>query len=319
MSGYELSKCWYEFCGDNSEKVNTNHHALFFWIVEKANRLQWITIFGLPSDEAMHYLGINTYKTYIKTFRELVDFGFIEIVSESKNQYTSNKICFGKKYQSTDQSKVESKANALTKAEPTQSEYNKTVKTKELLNIKTLNTLNDFQKNENLVIVENVEVLEISEVVILNTNTEGEKEKEKSSAKKEKETEYPFEIIWEMYGKKVGFARTEKRYEKVKECDRAKIFAHVPKYVASTPDVQFRKNFEVYLNQKSFNDQIIIKNGSSNSNSSRGFKNESGDEYLERVGTGLDAIFAAKFNRNGNQSANGTQNASSRFADFTEL
>ena len=173
------------------------------------------------------------------------------------------------------------------------------------------NTLNDFQKNENLVIVENVEVLEvleISEVVILNTNTEGEKEKEKSSAKKEKETEYPFEVIWEMYGKKVGFARTEKRYEKVKECDRAKIFDHVPKYVASTPDVQYRKNFEVYLNQKSFNDQIIQKNANITNTKNGGYRGESGDEYLTRVGSELNAIFEHKFGRGSNGSTHELSN-----------
>jgi hypothetical protein len=39
------------------------------------------------------------------------------------------------------------------------------------------------------------------------------------------------------------------------------LFVHVPGYVNSTPDKQFRKAPLVYLNSKSFNDEIIISNG----------------------------------------------------------
>lgn len=92
MNSYELSRKWYEFCGQNSDKINPSYHALYFWIIEKANRLRWPDSFALPTDEAMHYLGISSYKTYTKIFEGLSEFGFIEIVSRSKNQYTSNRI-----------------------------------------------------------------------------------------------------------------------------------------------------------------------------------------------------------------------------------
>ena len=39
------------------------------------------------------------------------------------------------------------------------------------------------------------------------------------------------------------------------------IFIHLPDYVNSTPDKKFRKDPTTYLNNKSFNDEIIISNG----------------------------------------------------------
>lgn len=160
------------------------------------------------------------------------------------------------------------------------------------------NTLNDFQKNENLVSAENLEVFEVLENGGLEEEKENAPQAGGAAVKKPvKETDYPFEIIWGMYGKKGSIKVAKARYEKLNETKRAIAFDHVPKYVVSTPEIQYRKNFEVYINQESFNDQIIQKNASSNSNSNRGFKNESGDEYLKRVGGELNEIFELKFGR----------------------
>lgn len=70
-------------------------------------------------------------------------------------------------------------------------------------------------------------------------------------------TIFSFDEFWNAYGKKVDRAKCERLYAKVKEEDRAKIKTHVPKYVTSTPDVQYRKNPQTYLNGKCWNDEII--------------------------------------------------------------
>lgn len=137
MNGYDLSKAWFTWCGDNRKLINPNHHALYFWIVEKANSLIWSPSFGLPSGECMHYLGINSYKTYIKTFDDLEKFGFIKVVERSKNQYTTNIIelvNFTEAQDKASPKQVQSKGKAHTKPSPTQSDYNKTFKP---LNLKT--------------------------------------------------------------------------------------------------------------------------------------------------------------------------------------
>lgn len=92
MTGYELSRKWFDFCFDNPEKINPNHTALYFFCVEHCNRLGWKEKFGLPTTMAKEAIGIKSYNTYIKTLRDLIEFGFIIMIEVSKNQYSSNII-----------------------------------------------------------------------------------------------------------------------------------------------------------------------------------------------------------------------------------
>jgi len=85
-----------------------------------------------------------------------------------------------------------------------------------------------------------------------NTNKNDKKEKNEK-----KPTDYPFELFWEMYDKKTGKPKCESKYEKLSEEIRKTIFEHVLKYKESQPDKQFRKNPDTYLNQQSWNDEIV--------------------------------------------------------------
>lgn len=66
-----------------------------------------------------------------------------------------------------------------------------------------------------------------------------------------------FETVWDMYDKKVGRKKCEAKWRKIPFKKRLLIMRHVPMYVASTPDKKYRKNFETYLNQEAWNDEII--------------------------------------------------------------
>ncbi len=79
------------------------------------------------------------------------------------------------------------------------------------------------------------------------------------------ETDYPFDLFWEMYAKKVDKSKCEPKYNRIKESERGLIFEHVLKYIASTPDKKFRKDPSSYLNQKAWNNEIIT-NTSADSN-----------------------------------------------------
>ncbi|WP_353159299.1 hypothetical protein [Myroides odoratus] len=118
MNGYELSRVWFDFCFENPEKIKPNHTALYFFIIEHCNRLGWKENFGLPTSMTMEAIGMKTYKSYISTLADLIDFGFIMMIEKSKNQYTANIIALNKK------AKAKSKAlsKALSKAEPKQSQ-----------------------------------------------------------------------------------------------------------------------------------------------------------------------------------------------------
>jgi len=88
MNGYDLSRQWFDFAFEKTE-CKVQHTALYLWIVELNNRLGWKKEFGLPTNATMEGLGIGNRGTYSKTLSDLKDWGFIEIVQESKNQYQS--------------------------------------------------------------------------------------------------------------------------------------------------------------------------------------------------------------------------------------
>lgn len=68
-----------------------------------------------------------------------------------------------------------------------------------------------------------------------------------------------FEKFWEIYGKKTGKSKAFAVWGKIKPADKEKIFTHLPEYVKSTPEVQYRKDPVTYLNGGHWNDQIIYK------------------------------------------------------------
>ena len=90
MNGYDLSRKWFDWSFENPERINPNHTALYFFIIEHCNRLGWKEKFGLPTTMAKEAIGIRSYNTYINTLNDLVDFGFINLIEKSKNQYSSN-------------------------------------------------------------------------------------------------------------------------------------------------------------------------------------------------------------------------------------
>ena len=85
-------KAWHDFAANNADMVKPYHGSLLFYCLHLNNRLNWVDVFGLPSDVTMHYIGIANYKTYKNAFNDLVEFGFIEVVGKSTNNYTATKI-----------------------------------------------------------------------------------------------------------------------------------------------------------------------------------------------------------------------------------
>ena len=97
-NGYDLSRRWFDFAFENAE-AKCQHTALFMWIIELNNRLGWKEQFGLPTHATMEGLHIGNKSTYINALRDLAKWNFIQIVSESKNQYASTvvSLCRSKK------------------------------------------------------------------------------------------------------------------------------------------------------------------------------------------------------------------------------
>lgn len=92
INGYELTRQWFDYSFENPGKVSPTHTALYCWLVELNNRLGWKKHFGAPASYCMEAIGIKSYNTFHKTFLDLIEWGFVEVVQKSKNQYSANVI-----------------------------------------------------------------------------------------------------------------------------------------------------------------------------------------------------------------------------------
>ena len=82
--------------------------------------------------------------------------------------------------------------------------------------------------------------------------------KEKKSKVKEIKLNISFDEIWNLYDYKTGTKeKLRKKWESLTDIEREKIKIHVPLYVKSTPDKQFRKHFQPYLNNCGWEDEIL--------------------------------------------------------------
>jgi len=99
----------------------------------------------------------------------------------------------------------------------------------------------------------------------VEANTEYESESENEFEIDSFNNKIDFDVFWDLYDKKVGSKpKLEKKWDKLKEQEQLIILKHIELYKISQPDKQFRKNPETYLNNKSWNDEIIgVKNGTS--------------------------------------------------------
>jgi len=92
ISGYKLSRAFWDFAFENTGKIKPIHIAIFFFAMEHCNRLGWKKNFGLPTSMVLDAITVKSYSVYKSAFDDLVEYGFFEVVQYSKNQYSSNII-----------------------------------------------------------------------------------------------------------------------------------------------------------------------------------------------------------------------------------
>lgn len=79
-----------------------------------------------------------------------------------------------------------------------------------------------------------------------------------------------FDDFWNAYDKKIDKPKCELKWKKIKQAAREKIMAHLELYVRATPDVKYRKNPATYLNNESWNDDIITETPAKNGVTAQG-------------------------------------------------
>jgi len=102
MNGYELTRNWFDFKFENSQKIKASHSEFYFYLVDKWNRIGQKSEFGLPTTYTMEALGIASYNTYKKILDDLVEFGFVIIVKNSSNQHQSKIVALSNSEKAVD-------------------------------------------------------------------------------------------------------------------------------------------------------------------------------------------------------------------------
>lgn len=78
---------------------------------------------------------------------------------------------------------------------------------------------------------------------------------------KETETDDGFDEFWKLYGKKGTKKKAQTSWKRIKPSIELQldIYNATRLYVQSTPDIQFRKNAETWLNNECWNDEVFLK------------------------------------------------------------
>ena len=109
------------------------------------------------------------------------------------------------------------------------------------------------------------------------------------------ELDREFEKVWEMYGRKGNKKTSKARFVKLKVDDKNLMYNHLPAYLLSTPDKQYRKDFQSYINLECWNDEVI-----SNENSKGSYQPRlSAVEEVQRAIAERQAARQASNGRNG--------------------
>lgn len=78
-----------------------------------------------------------------------------------------------------------------------------------------------------------------------------------SNTQSNKDINISFDSFWDLYDKKVNRNKCERKWLSLKDAERELVMEHIPKYVSSTPEKQFRKNPLTYLNNNSWEDEVL--------------------------------------------------------------
>lgn len=87
-----------------------------------------------------------------------------------------------------------------------------------------------------------------------------------------------FMIFWNLYDKKVGKPKSEKKWYKLSLDEQKKIIEYIPKYKISQPNKVYRKNPETFFNNRSWEDEIILGSNNGYWKCRYGFIHKKGEE-----------------------------------------
>ena len=109
------------------------------------------------------------------------------------------------------------------------------------------------------ILKDNVDINELNVNINWLNVDKSTQSKVKESKVKESKVNIDFDLFWNLYDKKVGDkTKLATKWNKLKDDERYLIMLYIPKYIESQPDKQFRKHPATFLNNRSWEDEIII-------------------------------------------------------------
>jgi hypothetical protein len=223
MDYFKITRAFWDFAFENPEKIKPNHCALFLFIVEHCNRLGWKHKFGLPTTMTKDAIGIRSYNTYISTLNELVEFGLIELVERSKNQYSSNIVAISNFNKAPDKALDK----ALIKHDTKQSES-------------TIQSTCSIIKQDTNIQLYNIQDTDVIDAEVL---------------------EFSFDEFWSLYPNKTNKKGAKVKFDKLTKSQKEKIEQHLPYFISNKPFKEYNyPHATTYLNQERFNDEVINNN-----------------------------------------------------------
>lgn len=117
---------------------------------------------------------------------------------------------------------------------------------------------NELKKVKNRVLIQYI--------YSIDTHTQEEEEQEEDKEQEQQqEVNIDFEWFWNEYDKKIGVKeKLKNKWLKLSDLERENAMNYIDLYKKSVPDKQFRKNPETFLNNKSWNDEIINRSFNTN-------------------------------------------------------
>jgi hypothetical protein len=136
LNTYTCNEHFRRIFSTKAHQGKPEHIAIFWFLTELNNRLNWIDDFGLPIYNAMEEVKIRNLKTFSKYLQDLHDWGIIEILSKSVNQHTSTVVSIKSAMAKFDEAHDEAHDEALPRH-----------MTKHLRGTATINKLLETNKN----------------------------------------------------------------------------------------------------------------------------------------------------------------------------
>ena len=100
-----------------------------------------------------------------------------------------------------------------------------------------------------------------------------------------------FDAIWEMYGKPVGKKEDiEPLWDALSEEDKEAVYAYIPPYVKSTPEIRYRKNFNNFLSERYWESHPLTPNNHERNGNCTPGDNESDRRRQEVCNAAIEAI-----------------------------